>query len=213
MLKRATPAPRAAVAYYSDRGSARLCSASVGTLCARDQERSGIADTITPQVPLSPLSNSDSQSDSHRGRSAAIPTSARSRFPPFVRLDGVFALCCSFLSYSRLRSCHSGSALQLRLHANQLPLSDLQRLQRRLTYEAYMHPKRATRTMLCSFKITFGRCFAACRKRRQASSLAFLAAFRRAAPKPLVNRILNPLCIRCLFRWNRRSVPRRIGRS
>lgn len=167
----------------------------------------------TPSAIVTSLHYSDSQSDSHRGRTAAIPISARSRFPPFVRLDGVFALCCSFLSCSRLRSCDGGSALQLRLYANQPPLSDLQRLQRRLTYEAYMHPKRATRTMLCSFKITFGRCLAAFRKRRQASPLGLLAAFSRAAPKPLVNRILNTLCIRCLFRWNRRSVPRRIGRS
>lgn len=194
MLKGATPTLRAAVAYNSDRGSARLCSASVGTLCARDQERIGIADTTTPQVPLSPLSHSDSQNDSHRGRSAAIPTSARSRFPPFVRLDAP-SLCaaasfpirgCGVVMADQLCSCDC-TPISLRC-------SGLQRLQLRLTYEAYMHPKRATRTMLCSFKITFARCLAVLRKRPEASSLGSSAAFSRAASKPLANGIPDLLC-------------------
>ncbi|GAK63571.1 uncharacterized protein PAN0_003c1776 [Moesziomyces antarcticus] len=176
MLKGATPTLRAAVAYNSDRGSARLCSASVGTLCARDQERIGIADTTTPQVPLSPLSHSDSQNDSHRGRSAAIPTSARSRFPPFVRLD---APSLSSTASPDVRGVHASekgnpnNALQLQDHIRSL----------------LGGPSQATRSEFARFLRSF----------QQGS---FKAA-REWDSRPAV----------CLFRWNRRPVPRRIGRS
>ncbi len=211
MLKGATPTLRAAVAYNSDRGSARLCSASVGTLCARDQERIGIADTTTPQVPLSPLSHSDSQNDSHRGRSAAIPTSARSRFPPFVRLDGVFDLCCSFLSHSRLRSCDGGSALQLRLHANQPPLfwpaastasSDV----RGVHASEKGNPNNALQ-LQDHIRSLLGGPLQATRS----EFARVLRSFQQGRFK--VAREWDSRPAVCLFRWNRRPVPRRIGRS